>query len=106
MLGCGRPVGLILFAIFYGFFFGATISVYLPLIASLGASDVDIGKRIGISLVPVGLAYLIGSPITGTILGRDYTWWRGIIFASATMTSAVGCLMALKIIEWRKHRET
>lgn len=39
-------------------------------------------KRCGLSLIPPAVAALVGPPITGSILGRDYIWWKGILFAS------------------------
>lgn len=36
----------------------------------------------GVALVPVGIAYLIGSPITAAIIGKEFVWWRGITFAA------------------------
>ncbi|KXN89738.1 Riboflavin transporter MCH5 [Leucoagaricus sp. SymC.cos] len=84
MLGAGRPTGLFPFAIFYGFFFGATNGMYLSIINSLstGTSADQLWKRCGLSLIPPAVAALIGSPITGSILGSNYQWWRGILFAS------------------------
>lgn len=36
----------------------------------------------GVAIAPVGLASLIGTPIVGVILGKDFLWWKGITFAS------------------------
>ncbi|KAF8634277.1 hypothetical protein AX17_004233 [Amanita inopinata Kibby_2008] len=43
MLGCNTPVGLVLFSIFHGFFFGATVSLYLPVVVDLAPSEADLG---------------------------------------------------------------
>jgi len=88
MLGCGHIAGLILFCIFYGFFFGSTISLYLPVVAMLTPREADMGKNMGIAIAPVGLASLIGPPIVGGILGKDFIWWKGITFASVCLTAA------------------
>ncbi|TFY78600.1 hypothetical protein EWM64_g5410 [Hericium alpestre] len=83
MLGCVTPAGLLLFVIFYGFFFGASVAMYLPVIDALTPSGADKGKRMGMAVVPVGVACLIGPPISGAVLGADYAWWKGVVFASA-----------------------
>lgn len=40
--------------------------------------------RMGMAIVPVGVACLVGPPICGAILGVDYVWWRGVLFASVS----------------------
>ncbi|PCH38983.1 MFS general substrate transporter [Wolfiporia cocos MD-104 SS10] len=95
MLGCGTTYGLVLFTIFYGFFFGAGVSLYLPVVHSLCAGKADMGKRMGIALFPVGVASLIGNPINGAILGSSLTWWKGVTFASTTMLAGAACMSAV-----------
>jgi len=97
MLGCGNPAGLVSFSIFYGFSVGGVISVYMPLIATISKGRHDMGRRIGVALVPVGVAYLVGSPITAMIIGKDFVWWRGITFAAVTMIAAFICLIIMRI---------
>ncbi|KAI0045840.1 MFS general substrate transporter [Auriscalpium vulgare] len=84
MLGCTSPAGLVLFAILYGFFFGASVALYLPVIDALTAAGADKGCRMGMALVPVGVACLVGPPISGAILGSSYRWWQGVVFASVS----------------------
>ncbi|KAH9934351.1 MFS general substrate transporter [Fomitopsis serialis] len=84
LLGCSTSYGLVLFTIFYGFFSGAAVSLYLPAVASISAEDVSIGKRMGIALFPVGIAGLIGTPIGGALIGHGYVWWKGIVFAAVS----------------------
>ncbi|EJD00237.1 MFS general substrate transporter [Fomitiporia mediterranea MF3/22] len=99
MFGCTRAVGLVLFAILLnGFPWTIVLSVYLPTIAALRQDNVDIGKRMGISLAPIGIAYLIGSPIIGVALGPNFSWWKGIIFAATTMIIAVIILVIVKFL--------
>ncbi|EJD00211.1 MFS general substrate transporter [Fomitiporia mediterranea MF3/22] len=105
MLACGHPVGLVLFTIFYGFFVGGILSVYLPMIASLKTNPAIIGKRMGISLVPVGVAYLIGSPIISATLGPDLIWWKGIAFAAIVMVVSLVNLMTVKWVVLRRRNE-
>ncbi|ETW83314.1 MFS monocarboxylate transporter [Heterobasidion irregulare TC 32-1] len=86
MLGSTTPAGLVLFVVFYGFFFGASVALYLPIIDSLTPAGANKGKRMGFAIVPVGVACLVGPPISGAILGSSYAWWKGVVFASVTDT--------------------
>lgn len=104
MLGARTAAGLVCFAIFYGFFFGATISVFFPAVLSLGTEGVDVGKRVGIALMPVGLAYLVGSPISGALLGSNFEWWKGITFGSVSMMASVGVLIIIRVLQYRARR--
>jgi hypothetical protein len=54
------------------------------MIANLSLPGTDMGKRMGIALAPIGVATLIGPPITGAILGKDYAWWKAIVFSSVS----------------------
>ncbi|KAH9484905.1 Aspyridones efflux protein apdF [Psilocybe cubensis] len=103
MLGAGTPQGVFPFAIFYGFFFGGTNGMYLPLINSLSTGSADHLKRCGISLIPPAVAALIGLPITGAILGPDFIWWRGILFASMSMLIATILVIIAKILFDRRN---
>ena len=39
---------------------------------------------------PAGIAALIGPPLSAALLGKDYIWWRGVVFASVC---SVWCVM-------------
>ncbi|OCB92287.1 MFS general substrate transporter [Sanghuangporus baumii] len=82
----------------FGFFVGGLLSVYLPMIATLRTNSVNIGKRMGVSLVPVGVAYLIGSPIMSAALGSDFTWWKGITFGTTTILGAFLIMVIVKLL--------
>ncbi|KAF8625306.1 hypothetical protein AX15_005438 [Amanita polypyramis BW_CC] len=102
MLGSNTSYGLVLFSIFYGFFFGSTISLFLPVVAHLAPSDADIGKVLGYAWAPGGIAALIGPPLSAALLGRDYIWWRGISFAAVCYNVAAGLQFMAKQIHDRR----
>ena len=39
----------------------------------------------GIALFPVGIASLIGTPISGALIGHTYVWWKGATFAAVSL---------------------
>jgi len=91
----------------YGFFLGTTISLYLPAVASISKGDQDGGKRMGLALVPVGISSLVGTPISGAILGSDYDWWKGTVFASMTMLGGAVLVCSIKVPRrWPGSRRT
>lgn len=97
MLACSTSYGLILFIIIYGFFLGTSISLYLPAVASLSNEKAREGKRMGLALVPVGVSSLIGTPISGAILGPDYDWWKGVVFSSITMLAGAILMCSIRL---------
>ncbi|KAF7299451.1 MFS general substrate transporter [Mycena indigotica] len=85
MLGAQNTAGLVCFAIFFGFFFGSSISLYFPVVAALVPKEGQMGRMLGYALLPVGVSSLVGPPIAGKIIGPSTSmhWWKGIIFSAA-----------------------
>ncbi|KAJ7656808.1 major facilitator superfamily domain-containing protein [Mycena polygramma] len=104
MLAGGHTAGLILFSIFFGFFFGSTIALYLPVVAMLVPRQADMGRIMGVALFPPGLAALIGPPIAGAVLGPNLVWWRGITFASVTLVAGSLLLVVVRIAHRRRQK--
>ncbi|KAL1743353.1 major facilitator superfamily domain-containing protein [Schizophyllum fasciatum] len=84
MFGCGHPAGLIVFALIFGYFFGTVIAMYMPMVASMTPPGTSIGRRLGVSLTPVGVGSFFGPPISGAILGPNYDWWKTIVFSGVS----------------------
>ncbi|KAF4618328.1 hypothetical protein D9613_011587 [Agrocybe pediades] len=106
MLGCGSPPGLVLFCIFYGFFFNSATSLYIPLAAAIIPKGADVGLGLGIAVAPVGLASLIGSPMIGAIIGKDFVWWKGIIFASLCVVGAAVIMVVARYFHVKERRRS
>jgi MFS family permease len=107
MLGAGKPPGLMLFAVFYGFFFGATNGMYFSIINSLSTGNADqLWKRCGLSVIPPAIATLIGPPIAGSLLGPNRLWWRGVLFAALTILVAACLALGAKISHDRRSKDT
>jgi hypothetical protein len=107
MLGATSPVGLVFFSVWYafhisvdvttdqqifsyGFCLGSVISLYIPMIVEISFAGANMGKRMAFAIVPSGIAALIGPPITGFLLGNDYSWWKAILFSS--VGTAANCM--------------
>ncbi|KAJ7447112.1 MFS general substrate transporter [Mycena galericulata] len=90
LLGVRNIAGMTFFALIYGFTSGAFLSLASPAVAAFSTSPSmdDVGLRIGISAVFIGLALLAGNPIAGALLGSSplsFTWWRPLLFGSVVM---------------------
>ncbi|KAK0499790.1 major facilitator superfamily domain-containing protein [Armillaria luteobubalina] len=103
MLGSDSVVGLVLFCILYGFFFGGVISVYMPVVATLTPREANMGASLGIASIPIGIAALIGNPIIGAIMGTPSAWWKGVTFASVCMIASAGITILARSAYVQKH---
>ncbi|KAG8710106.1 hypothetical protein FRC09_000303 [Ceratobasidium sp. 395] len=101
MLGVTSVGALIVFSILYGFFLGAFVSLISPMFVALARHMHEVGLRLGFGFGVVGIAALVGTPITGALLTDANLWYRPIIFAAIVVLAGTGCLMAARIIHAR-----
>ena len=90
--------GIIVFAIFFGFFSGTFVSLPPASIASLTDDMTKVGSRMGLSFLVVSFAVLCGTPIDGAILdsrGGDFTY--GVVFAGVVCFTGGIILTASRI---------
>ncbi|KAI0309091.1 MFS general substrate transporter [Amylostereum chailletii] len=80
MLGLENVAGITVWAVVYGFFSGAYITLLGPMLSSLATDVSEVGARIGIAFTFTGVGALIATPITGALLTRQYHWWRPIVY--------------------------
>jgi MFS family permease len=80
--------GLMVFAILYGFFSGAILSLPPSVIASLSPSLAVIGTRSGTSFAVASLGLLVGSPVAGAILQSSGRYVGLQVFAGALLLAA------------------
>ncbi|WRT69334.1 uncharacterized protein IL334_006318 [Kwoniella shivajii] len=82
--------GLVVVAILYGAASGAFISLLSPAIFSMAKSQSEVGTRVGVAMMGLGLAALTGSPLGAAILDAD---GYGASIAWAGSMSAVGSIL-------------
>ncbi|KZT28360.1 MFS general substrate transporter [Neolentinus lepideus HHB14362 ss-1] len=86
LFGASTSPGMLVFAILYGFFSGAFISLTVPIAASFSKSVTEVGLRVGILCFFLAFAILTGSPIAGALLRPpSYTWYRPVVFAGVVV---------------------
>ncbi|KAF8633772.1 hypothetical protein AX15_001278 [Amanita polypyramis BW_CC] len=84
---------VLVFAIIYGFFSGAFISVINPCVAQI--SDVhEIGARMGMLYTVISFPSLLGGPLAGALLTKNHGSYNTVIIFSGT-TLIAGSLLIL-----------
>ncbi|KAI5885704.1 MFS general substrate transporter [Schizophyllum commune H4-8] len=104
MFGCRHPAGLVIFALIFGYFFGTVIAMYMPMVASMTPEGAGMGRRLGVSLTPVGIGSFVGPPMVGAILGPNYDWWKTIVFSGVMVLSACAFNITAVVIFRRRAR--
>ncbi|KAH6853946.1 major facilitator superfamily domain-containing protein [Chaetomium sp. MPI-CAGE-AT-0009] len=83
-LGIRDVGGSVVYALLYGAFSGAVVSLTPSVLVGLAPDMGRVGARMGLSFVVSGIAILIGTPIAGAILGGEESpQWLGTILYSA-----------------------
>lgn len=86
---CTSVGGLVTFAIIYGFTSGCYVSLIPACVAQLGTTE-TVGTRIGMMFLAMSIGGLVGTPISGAILGTgDLNWWGTYIFSGAMVMGGV-----------------
>ncbi|KAF8490866.1 major facilitator superfamily domain-containing protein [Gautieria morchelliformis] len=102
LFGITNVGGVTAFAILYGFFSGAVLSLFSPVIAAF-ASDVDeIGVRMGLGFFVSSFAYLLGPPISGALLTNQNHWLRPIIFNGTIILAGLLLLVVSRFMQARR----
>ncbi|KAF8727497.1 hypothetical protein AX14_007356 [Amanita brunnescens Koide BX004] len=81
------------FAVAYGFFSGAFISVINPCVAQISEVH-EIGTRIGMLYTVISFPSLLGGPLAGALLTQDHGSYDGVILLSGT-TIVTGSFLIL-----------
>ncbi|EMD35761.1 hypothetical protein CERSUDRAFT_138483 [Gelatoporia subvermispora B] len=97
MLGITNSASMILVAIFYGIFSGAYLALIVATIGVLARSPAEMGLRVGVALSTNSFAALVGIPIAGALLSKDFHWVRAIIFSAICVAIGTAFFIAGKI---------
>ncbi|KAJ5678432.1 uncharacterized protein N7477_004065 [Penicillium maclennaniae] len=89
-IGIHTVPGIIILAVFYGFFSGGFVSLPPVVMASMTPDVRNLGTRLGMVFAITSIGLLIGTPIGGAILADTNTYLGVQLFtASCLVTSAV-----------------
>ena len=96
-IGIKDIAGLVIFAILYGFFSGAFVSLPPTAIVSLSPSLRVVGTRMGMSFALTSFGILIGTPVSGVLLGTSGSWAAMQAFSAATVMMATVCMVIARV---------
>ncbi|KAK9374343.1 major facilitator superfamily domain-containing protein [Lipomyces chichibuensis] len=89
--------GCIVFAIFYGFFSGAFVSLPPPVLTGLCPDLRMVGTRMGMSFAISGLGLLIGTPIAGALLKTPAQYTATALFCGGCVAAAAVLLIVVRV---------
>ncbi|KAK9318126.1 major facilitator superfamily domain-containing protein [Lipomyces starkeyi] len=89
--------GCIVFAIFYGFFSGAFVSLPPPVLTCLCPDLRMIGTRMGMSFAISGLGLLIGTPIAGALLKTPAQYTATALFCGCCVAVASVLIIVVRV---------
>ncbi|KAN0064283.1 hypothetical protein ACQY0O_002414 [Thecaphora frezii] len=90
---CTNLGGLLAFAIVFGFTSGCYVSLIPACAAQLGTTE-TVGTRNGMMFLASAVGGLLGTPISGAILGPDppFHWWSAVGYSVAMVAVGAGCV--------------
>ncbi|PFH48946.1 hypothetical protein AMATHDRAFT_148803 [Amanita thiersii Skay4041] len=80
-LAVKNAVGIVMFALVYGFFNGTYAGLVAPMAASLAKNDSEIGARMGVCFTFTGTCSISYLPIAGAFLSASFDWWKPFLFS-------------------------
>jgi predicted MFS family arabinose efflux permease len=91
--------GLIVIALLFGFFSGAILSLPIIGIVSLSPSLAVIGTRLGTCSAIASLGLLVGTPVSGAILGTNGNYVGLQAFAGVVLLVAAVCCGVARVLK-------
>lgn len=102
-IGVHTVAGIIILAIFYGFFSGGFVSLPPVVMASMTPDVRDLGTRLGMMFAIVSIGLLIGTPIGGAIL-NDTNKYLGVqLFTACCLVGSAVLMGILRFVRSGPH---
>lgn len=96
---------LIIWALLFGFFSGAYVSLMAPCMFKFSRSVEEIGIRLGLAFAFISIAALLGSPIAGYILGGEdgvFHWTSTAIYAGVFVAAGAVCIATSRFLQAKR----
>ncbi|KAG2152570.1 major facilitator superfamily domain-containing protein [Suillus bovinus] len=120
MIALSDVASVVVLGVAYGYFSGIFIALIVPLVAVLTPDLSELGARMGICFAFTGMYHLalfselltvrecsgfgglLGGPLSGALLGSQYTWWIASLFSG--LISLVGSLffVVMRLMIYRR----
>ncbi|KAK5795852.1 hypothetical protein VI817_005137 [Penicillium citrinum] len=102
-IGVHTVPGIIILAIFYGFFSGGFVSLPPVVMASMTPDVRDLGTRLGMMFAIVSFGLLIGTPIGGAILNDTHKYLGVQLFTSCCLVASALLMAILRFVRSGPH---
>ncbi|KAJ7097047.1 MFS general substrate transporter [Mycena belliarum] len=103
MIALKSVASVVVFGVLYGFSAGVYVTMTAPLLAALTDDMQELGLRMGVAFAIVGMGGLIGPPINGALLTREFIWWRPALFSGMMALVGFGFFVATLFAARRKN---
>lgn len=92
---CTNLGGMVTFTVLFGYASGCYVSILPAAVAQLGATS-NVGTRLGMMFSIMSIGGLLGTPISGAILGDgpDYKWWPTLAYSGACVAAGWLAILA------------
>lgn len=90
--------GIIILAIFYGFFSGGLVSLSSVVVASITANKREMGTRMGQLSAVTSIGVLIGTPIGGAILNNTNQYLGVQLFTGCCLIASASLVACVRFI--------
>lgn len=90
--------GIIILAIFYGFFSGGFVSLPPVVMASMTPDVRNLGTRLGMVFAIVSIGLLIGTPIGGAILARTHQYIGVQLFTACCLITSAALMVTVRLL--------
>ncbi|KAJ7330316.1 MFS general substrate transporter [Mycena albidolilacea] len=105
MIALKSIASVVVIALIFGYSAGMFIALTAPLMAALTDDLGELGLRIGVGFVGVGVGGLIGPPIHGALLTSRFEWWRPALFSGIMALISVLFFIGMLIAIRRKKKD-
>jgi len=104
MIDLGSVLTVVLLGTIYGYCSGVYVAMFSPLIAFLTTDLSELGARMGIAMMIVGVGALIGGPISGALLTSQYKWWQSSLSGGLCVLTGTGVLVMMQVVLTRRQK--
>lgn len=89
-------VGIVIFVLIYGFFYGGVASLCVSLVVPVTPNLSQFGTRMGMAFLVASLGLLFGNPIAGALSARG--WISLQVFAGTVEAVAATTFISIKLL--------
>jgi len=98
MIGLKGIATVVTLGMLYGYFAGIYIALLPPLMAHLTSDLSELGARMGVGMLFMGIGCLLGGPISGALLTPQYKWLQTCLFSGLIVLFGSSLFAMMKLV--------